>query len=230
MKRPAIEKLSLSALALGFQTMIERLDAEPRHAVFQTSCQHDVSPHLVLGSGNVEYVVTELGFELQRISGLANDEVLCLIFEGITASLQPQRQVRKRQERTFNFNGDISVKFLVAVLMMIACTVSVAGGLSDRCNTFSSTDEVSSPLTIEEIETQAMAELSAWRKEGLPIPDALFGYMNAQWLGLKSMVQPGDEIVKYTTSKSSWQGRRGEKGFALLRSGCIINKLVTVQS
>ncbi|WP_409267136.1 hypothetical protein [Massilia sp. BHUDP2] len=122
------------------------------------------------------------------------------------------------------------MKFLIALLMIIGHTVAMAGPLSDRCDTFSSTDEVSSPLTIEEIEKQSIDELSALRKEGLPIPNVPFGYLNAHWLRLKSMVQSGDEIVKYSTSKSSWQGLHGQRGFALLRSGCIINRLVTAQS
>lgn len=134
------------------------------------------------------------------------------------------------QKRSFNFSGDVVVKFLVAVFMMIGCSASVAGSLSDRCDTFSSTDEVSSPLTIEEIEKQAMTELLAWREEGLPVPNALFGYNNARWLELKSMFQPGDQIVKYSSDKLSWNSLRGQRGYALLRSGCIINKLVSAQS
>lgn len=122
------------------------------------------------------------------------------------------------------------MKFLVALLMMIGCTVSMAGTVSERCDTFSPTDEVSSPLTIEEIEKQAMADLLAWQQQGLNTPKALFGYMNAHWVTMKSMFQPGDEIVKYSTDKLSWQGRHGERGFALMRSGCIINRLVTAQS
>jgi hypothetical protein len=102
--------------------------------------------------------------------------------------------------------------------------------VNDHCDTFSPTDDVSSPLTIEEIEKQAMADILAWQKEGLDTPNALFGYMNTHWLTLKSMFQPGDEIVKYSSDKLSWQGRRGQRGFALLRSRCIINRLVTAQS
>lgn len=126
--------------------------------------------------------------------------------------------------------GEIIVKFLVALLMLTGCTVSMASTVSDRCDTFSPTDEVSSPLTIEEIEKQAMADLLAWQKQGLNTPNELFGYMNAHWLTLKSMFQPGDEIVRYSTDKLSWQGLRGQRGFALVRSGCIVNRLVTAQS
>jgi len=75
-----------------------------------------------------------------------------------------------------------------------------------------------------------MTELLAWREEGLPVPNALFGYNNARWLELKSMFQPGDQIVKYSSDKLSWNSLRGQRGYALLRSGCIINKLVSAQS
>ena len=122
------------------------------------------------------------------------------------------------------------MKILATLIMMIGCTVSIAGTVSERCDTFSPTDEVSSPLTIEEIEKQAVADLLAWQQQGLNTPNALFGYMNSHWLALKSMFRPGDEIVKYSTDKLSWQGRYGQRGFALKRSGCIINRLVTAQS
>ena len=122
------------------------------------------------------------------------------------------------------------MKFLLAVFLVLGCTAPMTATSGERCHTFSSTDEVSSPQTIEEIEKQAMAELVVWREEGMNVPYVLFGHMNARWLRLKSTFQPGDEIVKYSTDKSSWQGRYGERGFALLRSGCIIDKLVTAQS
>ncbi|MDK6076533.1 hypothetical protein [Massilia varians] len=122
------------------------------------------------------------------------------------------------------------MKFVLAVFLMLGCTLSMTATSGERCRIFSSTDEVSSPMTIEEIEKQAMAELVAWREEGLKVPHVLFGHMNAHWLRLKATFQPGDEIVKYSTDKSSWQGRYGERGFALLRSGCIIDKLVAAQS
>jgi hypothetical protein len=124
----------------------------------------------------------------------------------------------------------VFVKTLAALIMMIGCTVSIAGTVSERCDTFSLTDEVSSPLTIEEIEMQAAADLLSWQQQGLNTPNVLFGYMNSHWLTLKSMFRPGDEIVKYSTDKLSWQSRRGQRGFALIRSGCVINRLVTAQS
>lgn len=122
------------------------------------------------------------------------------------------------------------MKVFPTVCLMVACPLSTAATPGEQCDTFRLTDDVSSPPTVEEIENQAMADIEAWRKDGLPIPKVLFGYMNSKWLALKSMLQPGDEIVRYSTDKSSWQGRRGEKGVALVRSGCIVDRLVTAQS
>jgi len=122
------------------------------------------------------------------------------------------------------------VRVLLGLYLLLAASASMAAPSSKRCDTFSSTDEVSAPMTILEIEKQAMAELLAARKERPEHPDLLFGYANAEWLGLKSMVQAGDEIVRYTTDKSSWERRSGHKGYALIRSGCIIKRFVTVQS
>jgi hypothetical protein len=100
----------------------------------------------------------------------------------------------------------------------------------NQCEKLSSSDEVSSPLTIDEIEKQARAELSAFRQKIPEHPDAPFGRSNARWVGFKSMYQPGDEIIRYVTDKKSWARRSGHGGFVLLRSGCIINRFITLIS
>ena len=122
------------------------------------------------------------------------------------------------------------LKLLFAVCLISASSMSTAAAPGTQCDTFSSTDEISTPLTIEEIEREAMAELVEWRKLRPGHPNAVFGYANRWWVSFKSMVQPGDEIIRYSTEPSSWARRSGHKGFALIRSGCIINRFVTVQS
>jgi hypothetical protein len=96
-KRPNMEKLSLPALAAEFQSMVERLDVEPYYAAFHTSPQHDGAPHVEMRWGKFEFVVTERGSEIQRISGLHTDDVLYLLFEGITLSMATSYELRRRK-------------------------------------------------------------------------------------------------------------------------------------
>ena len=48
-------------------------------------------------SGKFEFVVTERGSELQRISGLNTDEVMYLLFEGITFAMATSYELRNRK-------------------------------------------------------------------------------------------------------------------------------------
>lgn len=92
-----MEKLSLSALEAEFRSMAEHLDADPYYKAFHTSPQHDGTPHVEMRSGKFEFVVTERGSELERISGLDNDEILYLLFEGITSIMATSYELRNRK-------------------------------------------------------------------------------------------------------------------------------------
>lgn len=92
-----MEKLSLSGLAAEFCSMAEQLDVEPYYKVFHTSPQRDGTPHVEMRFRKFEFVVTERGSELERISGLDNDEVLYLLFEGITSIMATSYELRNRK-------------------------------------------------------------------------------------------------------------------------------------
>lgn len=92
-----MENLSLSALAAEFCSMVEHLDAESYYKAFHTSPQHDGSPHVEMKSEKFEYVVTERGSELERISGLDSDQVLYLLLRGITCVIATSYELRIRQ-------------------------------------------------------------------------------------------------------------------------------------
>jgi Immunity protein 63 len=92
-----MEKLSLPALAARFHSMAEHLNVEQYYKTFHTSPQHDGAPHVELKSGKFEFVVTERGSELERISGLDTDEVLYLMFAGITATMATSYEARNRK-------------------------------------------------------------------------------------------------------------------------------------
>ena len=92
-----MEKLSRSGLAAEFRSMAEHLDVEPYSKAFHSSPQHDGAPHVEMRSGKFEFVVTERGSELERISGLDNDAVLYLLFKGITSIMATSYELRNRK-------------------------------------------------------------------------------------------------------------------------------------
>ena len=92
-----MEKLSLSGLEAEFRSLALKLDVEPYYKAFHTSPQHDGTPHVEMRSGKFEFVVTERGSELERISGLGNDEVLFLLFAGITSIMATSYELRNRK-------------------------------------------------------------------------------------------------------------------------------------
>jgi len=99
---------------------------------------------------------------------------------------------------------------------------------SQHCGKFSSTDEVSIPLTVAEIEKEEMATLSDKLKMQPDYPRVPFGFINAEWTAFKSMMRPGDKIVRYSTDYHSWQHLAGETGYALIRSGCVVERFATM--
>lgn len=96
-KKTAMEKLSLPALAAKFYSLVEHFDVEPYYKALHTSPQHDGAPHIEMRSGKFEFVVTERGSELQRISDLHTDEVLYLLLEGITLRMATSYELRNRK-------------------------------------------------------------------------------------------------------------------------------------
>ena len=77
--------------------MVARLEVDPYYKAFHTSPQHDGAPHVEMKAGKFEFVVTERGSELQRISGLDTNEVLYLLFEGITLKMATSYELRNRE-------------------------------------------------------------------------------------------------------------------------------------
>jgi hypothetical protein len=120
------------------------------------------------------------------------------------------------------------MKMLFCSCLMAASSIVLAGTPSKDCAKFSPTDEVSAPLTIAEIERQKMAGLSADLKVRPDLPKVPFGFANPEWVTFKSMFRPGDKIVRYSTSRHSWQHLAGETGYGLLRSGCLIGTFRTM--
>jgi hypothetical protein len=74
-----------------------QLDVEPYYKVFHTSRQDDGTPHVEMREGKFEFVVTERGSELERLSGLDSDAVLYQLFQGITFVMATAYELRNRK-------------------------------------------------------------------------------------------------------------------------------------
>ena len=57
-----------------------------------------------------------------------------------------------------------------------------------------------------------------------------FGFMNADWLRLKNLYQPGDKLIEFTSSQESWAQMAGRAGYQLLRGSEILYTVITVMN
>jgi hypothetical protein len=89
---------------------------------------------------------------------------------------------------------------------------------------------VSPPLSVEEIEQEAMKELVRYQQSPnarKDVPMVPFGFANDEWNVFKSKVEPGDEIRKITAPSEYWQRLAGWEGYVLVREGLIIWQMMT---
>jgi hypothetical protein len=120
------------------------------------------------------------------------------------------------------------MKLILFAWLVTASAAALANAAARQCEKSASTDIVSGPLTIAEIERQELATLSEKLRIRPDYPKSPFGFMNPEWTAFKSMFRPGDTIVRYSTDRRSWQDSAGETGFALMRSGCRIAVFSTI--
>lgn len=57
-----------------------------------------------------------------------------------------------------------------------------------------------------------------------------FGLRNGEWRDLVSSIQDGDELWQFSSSKERWSRLTGRAGMALVRSGKIVEYLITVMN
>ncbi|MCX6159543.1 MAG: hypothetical protein NTY74_16300 [Ignavibacteriae bacterium] len=80
-------------------------------------------------------------------------------------------------------------------------------------------------LTIEEAETEHLVKDDRLGSE--PVP---FGFNNASWKQLLSMMQNGDELWEYCSPKKTWELLMGVAGIAILRNGEIVGAITTLEN
>ena len=60
-----------------------------------------------------------------------------------------------------------------------------------------------------------------------PIP---FGFINQEWLALKSQIQEGDELWEFSSPPEDWKHFRGRGGICIVRRGEIVGSIVIVEN
>lgn len=76
-------------------------------------------------------------------------------------------------------------------------------------------DWLDKPVSVEEIDADYGASTSG---------------VHADWEKLKSEMQPGDKLVRFTSPIESWQHLAGRAGIALVRDGKVIDAIVTMMN
>jgi hypothetical protein len=80
-------------------------------------------------------------------------------------------------------------------------------------------------VTIGEAEFEHMVHTERLGPD--PVP---FGFINAKWRELLSLMEEGDELWTFFSSGESWNSLAGREGIALLRRGQVIETLVVTTS
>lgn len=96
----------------------------------------------------------------------------------------------------------------------------------DQLTLFGLGSEIRGPLTIAEIESESLVEVS----HCVDCPQVPFGYANNAWEAFKATAQEGDEIFYFRSDTASWNALAGRQGFALIRKGTIVRTILTLLS
>jgi hypothetical protein len=121
----------------------------------------------------------------------------------------------------------IRAMLLTALLALAPSPVS-AEAAKKHCWTFPRDYVVSRPLSVKEVEEVELQRTLAMQRTLEDLPRLPFAFQNAQWTAFKSRMRKGDQLVEFSTDERSWQHLAGEAGYAILRAGCIVEKMTTI--
>ena len=101
-------------------------------------------------------------------------------------------------------------RLLVAAILGLAASAS-----AQECSPPHKGMRLSKALTVDQMERESLAELSAGAGR---VPQVPFGFANAAWNEFKAEVRPGDTIHAFSEGHSS--------GHVLVRKGCVVRILI----
>lgn len=122
------------------------------------------------------------------------------------------------------------MRILLSLCVVSLSSIAAADPLIEGCEQRPLPAEISSPLSIAEVERLNMVELPSELLIKSDFQKAPFGTRYREWVTFKSLFRQGDHIVKYSSHERDWQRRNGEAGYALIRSGCLIKTFPTMWS
>jgi hypothetical protein len=117
---------------------------------------------------------------------------------------------------------------------LLACFVvlGLSGCLNDRpvlvSQYFRADIIFSEPLSVQEVEQRGLDDVRKSAVDDRNIPQVPFGFMNKEWVEMKSKIKPGDRLVAFNTPKEYWDNLAGMKGYALIRGEILVDVLITV--
>ena len=122
----------------------------------------------------------------------------------------------------------IRAMLLTVLLALAPSPVSAEAAKKKDCWTFPRNYVVSRPLSVKEVEEVELQKTLAMLKTLEDLPRLPFAFQNEQWTAFKSRMRKGDQLVEFSSDERSWQHLAGEAGYAILRAGCIVEKMTTV--
>ena len=78
--------------------------------------------------------------------------------------------------------------------------------------------------------TVAEAEAAAAARPKLRGPAEPFGYIRGEWLAMTGAMEAGDELWEFSSPEESWVKLCGRQGYAVTRTGEIIDFIVTIMN
>jgi hypothetical protein len=82
------------------------------------------------------------------------------------------------------------------------------------------------PISVKEIEKEYILTIEKDGKK-LTLP---FGFLNDEWIEIKSKIKKGDKIFKFTTDPESWANLAGREGIIVLRGKIVVGKITTTMN
>lgn len=86
-------------------------------------------------------------------------------------------------------------------------------------------DWLDTQVTVAEAEADNMVQDDRLGPD--PVP---FGFDNDKWRGLMAQMQDGDELWEFVSPEESWKALAGRAGIALVRSGEVVESIVTMMN
>jgi len=133
-------------------------------------------------------------------------------------------------------NTSLLYKIIGSVLLLFLISCNIKSQTKDSLENkiyiekikemYGSDVDYQGPVSIKEIEKEYIITIEKdGKKTTLP-----FGYLNDDWIEIKSKMRKGDKIFKFTTDQESWANLAGREGVLVLRGNVVVGQLITTMN